>query len=290
MASTVDTDADSDLDAEGAASAQRIRGLFATIVDDRPRESKGKIWARGASEAARQSLDALQGLVYNRHVKGVGRRGALLWTRCADWSYRYKKSRREKYTDRTLRDRCYRQSTTVDKYMQRIRAPIASLRRTMVKKGANGTFFTTLPPEIRQDILAKAFGHQTIHIDLSLDHRLHSMAEADRPFHRIAGRRIQTTNSSPPHANVCEACLRFFVVNDVTPQEWTWFSCVCHRHRPEMRPPSLGRREHIPFRIEGDPDRDQCLNGTASCSEWPRNWPSTCYIGIHGWLLSCRQA
>jgi hypothetical protein len=139
---------------------------------------------------------------------------------------------------------------------------------------ANSAFFKDLPFEIRRKILLEAFGHVIVHMDLRLEHPiLRSKDGADRNpphYHR--------SHFGPPKATKEK-------LDTCKPKEWQWWSCVCHRAPP-------GRAG---FGVKGaaltEPFEDQCRQGYDNwCEFWPGEKPGKCYIGVMGWLLSCRQA
>ncbi|CAM1511966.1 Fc.00g094790.m01.CDS01 [Cosmosporella sp. VM-42] len=69
------------------------------------------------------------------------------------------------------------------------------------------------------------------------------------------------------------------------PKQWAWRSSVCHRDSP-----------HSPRKLPGhrvQPHADKCRFGESDCDAcelWPGEWPAKCFLGVMGWLLSCRQA
>ncbi|KAH6995884.1 hypothetical protein BKA56DRAFT_472834 [Ilyonectria sp. MPI-CAGE-AT-0026] len=146
----------------------------------------------------------------------------------------------------------------------------------------NGIFFEKLPAELRYKILVEAFGEQVVHMDLFYDH----------PFY-LPGEVIELTLSNdyrPNHGGLngnqnAKGGQSPLLVNRHRPKQWAWRSSVCHRDSPDAysRPP--GRRVQ--------PAQDRCRFGGRDrryCESWPGEGPSKCFIGIMGWLLSCRQA
>lgn len=113
--------------------------------------------------------------------------------------------------------------------------------------------FFRLPYEIREQIYRLAFGDRTLHIDLQYRHAYH-------PGSGHAN--IRQTSEGP-------------TLDHTTPKEWQWWSCVCHRRK--------------------DVVGVCCLHGiAASCGDiggsGPIKNPPECFIGVAGWLRSCKQA
>jgi len=118
----------------------------------------------------------------------------------------------------------------------------------------NGAFFERLPRELRDQIYIAAFGDRTVHMDL-----------------RFQYLRAWTAPRVPTHAQVTDLGDRY---HNAEPG-LAWWSCVCHRH---------------PL---GEPWADQCQIGSprGMCDAfYPGEWPGKCFLGVMGWLLSCRQA
>lgn len=134
---------------------------------------------------------------------------------------------------------------------------------------SNYGLFQHMPYEIRRMIIIAAFGGQTLHLDLTFAH----------PLERMPG--------AQPNMNHCG--LGYELVRNVNqPKDWQWFSCVCHR-RARLTVLETWRRVGQKMK----PDDDECLNGIprgCDCEAWGGDWPGKCFIGIMGWLLSCRQA
>ncbi|KAK2616604.1 hypothetical protein QQS21_000427 [Conoideocrella luteorostrata] len=149
------------------------------------------------------------------------------------------------------------------------------LFESLPPSGSAYGLFSRLLPEIRRLILAEAFGYRTIHIDLTFDH----------PLVRRSSAPLQGSSSkqSLPHCGIGSALVR----DGAQPKHWQWFGCVCHR-RAEWTVAEREQNWGILSPTIGLHD-DECLEGTmCSCSaELER---SSCFIGIMGWLLSCRSA
>lgn len=139
---------------------------------------------------------------------------------------------------------------------QHILTPSSS-RTDLDCSGPSGSaFFDRLPPELRRKIYLHAFGDRTVHMDLRFDH----------PW--VAGRGHAGTSGKnekdPGH------------VIDSIPPAWIWWSSVCHRHPiiPEVC------------------CEDTCRSGGYGtlCPMFPGVHPFKCFVGVMGWLLTCRQA
>lgn len=115
--------------------------------------------------------------------------------------------------------------------------------------------FTKLPLELRLRIYDFAFNNRTIHIDL--DYR-------------------QADVKGDLHANLSHAMWP----DRSTPKQWRWWSCVCHRYQREKD----GEMQILDFWL------DRCRNGTQTYCQLERMDRSECFVGVLGWLQSCRQA
>ncbi|KAF6829486.1 hypothetical protein CPLU01_07892 [Colletotrichum plurivorum] len=126
----------------------------------------------------------------------------------------------------------------------------------------NGPFFR-LPAELRTDIIAEAFGNKTLHVLVEFD---------CPPIHTPAGH--GGTRPSPSQTAREGEIARHLRRR----RRWRWRSCVCHREL----------RDHEWWRTIGE---DRCLAGEApNCHRWHGETPGKCFLGVMGWLLSCRQA
>lgn len=203
------------------------------------------------------------------------------WSDYNPWSSRNQQLRHAKRADRLLKTLCYKPRSSIRNCFGLVRVP--SVKKT-VKNGVNGSIFAKLPPELRQKILIEAFGNQIIHIDLRLRHPFQTMSEEEYQIR-------SESNVSYAHARICRASLQTFSVYDRTKEkQWSWFTCVCHRHEAESSHIRFGQRENTPFERYSEPEDDRCLMGRGKCTQWPGQWPTKCLPGIHGWLLSCHQA
>lgn len=123
----------------------------------------------------------------------------------------------------------------------------------------NGAFFKRIPRELRDQIYIAAFGDRTVHMDLRFQRPRVCKAPCV-PAHHQAHAQVGTDSGDIDH--------------NAQPV-WAWWSCVCHRH---------------PL---GEPWNDQCQIGSprGMCDAfYPGEWPGKCFLGVMGWLLSCRQA
>lgn len=134
---------------------------------------------------------------------------------------------------------------------------------------ATSSFFQRIPSEVRRMILTEAFGDRTVHLDFSFDH----------PMVYLSDEEAQKQRS---HCGIDPGQARRPKRDTTRPKAWRWFSCVCHRDT-ESRVPGIGS--------SSEPYTDICLGGTAgSCRGWRGKFPYKCFIGVMGWLLTCRQA
>lgn len=140
-------------------------------------------------------------------------------------------------------------------------------------------FFKKLPFEIRRQILCDTFGDQTLHIELDYDH---PMIPRKMPTTRHAARNSGWTSGSSSFAFRPKYHLE---TDRNKSRKWRWWSCVCHR---QLKPISFFKGQ---VRRENEPWFDQCKYGYNNWCE-KESWkiPNQCYIGVMGWLLSCRQA
>lgn len=116
----------------------------------------------------------------------------------------------------------------------------------------NSIFFQRLPLEIRCQIYIAAFGGRTVHMDLRFE----------QP--ELPGSGHARLNPQSPERR-----------DHSMDRTWLWWSSVCHRH------PLL------------QPCEDQCRTASLPntvCSLYPGIMPEKCFIGIMGWLLTCRKA
>jgi 2EXR family len=134
---------------------------------------------------------------------------------------------------------------------QHVLTPSPSHKNLSFYAVAKGAFFQRLPLELRRQIYIAAFGNRTVHMDLRYD------------YHEPPG---------PRHARLKGDCM---CERDRTvPPDWRWWSSVCHRNPLD------------------DVWLDQCRLGenNAMCFLFPGEWPDKCFLGVMGWLLTCRQA
>lgn len=162
------------------------------------------------------------------------------------------------------------------------------LTATPCAPGATGEsrLFQYIPSEIRRSILVAAFGERTLHFDLRLEHPLR--AEAPGANGRRGRRQPQHQPQPQPHANA--HMFNSYHRDPQRPQEWTWWSSVCHRAVPywNFHPPPPGSGHFA------DPANDTCRKASGDlrhcCDYYPGIMPNKCFIGVVPWLLTCRQA
>lgn len=131
---------------------------------------------------------------------------------------------------------------------------------------ANSPLFNHLSSELRLAILEQAFGKQNLHMNLLyFDPAKPISARAADPD------RHATANGykKPPGKKAV----------------YQWSSSICHRDYPTE---FEGQRK-TPFWY--DPcHRTSTVGGWEHCEDYPGERPATCWLGIMGFLLSCRQA
>lgn len=154
---------------------------------------------------------------------------------------------------------------------------------------ADSAFFQMLPPEIRRQILLEAFGKRCVHMDLRFDHPELPLppGEAARENYSHCRHNVdwERRYRQPPPA---------WNLDYSMPKRWIWQSSVCHQRRPPHG--DVGPMVHDPY---ANPAEDRCRYGDLKddlfpkedlCQDWPGEKPSKCFIGVMGWLLSCRAA
>ena len=143
----------------------------------------------------------------------------------------------------------------------------------------NYGFFGRLPHELRRQILIAAFGGRTLHVSLTFGHPL-----VRRPRRQIA----EGAQGSNKHCGLGSE-----LVPDIAQrQAWHWFGCVCHRRAGYSKTEMEQREAEQKFSRTIEPCDDQCLKGSVCSCELPAGTRDSaeCFIGIMGWLLTCRQA
>ena len=142
---------------------------------------------------------------------------------------------------------------------------------------AESAFFQKLPAELRRRVLIAAFGARTVHMNLALETL---PPKGARPQALLeAQRRAQQRHAATP---------RHFQGDDALPQDWNWRSSVCHSGCFDHRYWAMEAPPRGPAPLQRE---DDCLVGDASCdffTDIPP--PEGCFVGILGWLLTCRQA
>lgn len=139
----------------------------------------------------------------------------------------------------------------------------------------NGTFFERLSPDLRRMILIEAFGDRTIHIDLRYD----------RPLKARPPRKIM-------HAGGVDVLAQGHSTYRQTrqPRAWQWYSCVCHRDPESFVERWQGAGEGA---MASHPAKDTCLRRRPQSCDFPPGDTgdmSRCFLGVMGWLMTCRQA
>lgn len=165
---------------------------------------------------------------------------------------------------------------TLPRDRPRVLTPSPS-RETLVLSAADATsnsaFFQKLPFEIRYRILKEAFGNYTVHMHLCYDFPKVPLDVRQRdPIYRHASYRKAQPQSQT----------KFGIPRKKT---WQWWSCICHRaYQSQLSywQPSVNPKPCI----------DRCYSGNIglSCECWAGKAPGKCFIGVMGWLLSCRQS
>jgi hypothetical protein len=142
-------------------------------------------------------------------------------------------------------------------------------------------YFKT-PPELRREILLLAFGNRRLHLRLSYEHPDASKKDPDNHcgivFTEPEDDRRVSGLDKPPMAT------RLFDIDQ--PKAWRWWGAVCHRLIPNFHGTPM-TRGGCP-----GPWLDECRNGNAKhCEKWRgvNGDTAPCYIGVLGWLLSCRR-
>ncbi|WEW60122.1 hypothetical protein PRK78_005607 [Emydomyces testavorans] len=133
---------------------------------------------------------------------------------------------------------------------------------------ANYGLFQLLPYEIRREILMYAFGNRTVHMDIRYDHPVMPL-----------DKRILDPDLKSYHVLLPPQRQQRRLLEKRKPKKWQWQSSICHR-----KGHSGGPMFDIPF-------YDQCHDGeNVWCGFWRDERETSCFIGIMGWLVSCRRA
>lgn len=123
---------------------------------------------------------------------------------------------------------------------------------------ANSLFFNLLPIELRLRILDASFGGRTLHIGYGAP-------------------QVVPYSQYQPKASLSGGEHCAWRPRRISKSAKSWVGCVCHR-------------------LSGDDDfglrlvHDTCLDGDADCWAWEGEIPHKCWLGVMGWLLTCRQA
>lgn len=116
----------------------------------------------------------------------------------------------------------------------------------------NDVFFAKLPRELRDQVYTAAFRDRTIHIDLKFTYP--QLPNASRTFTHA---QVNTNGGRNP---------------DLQPR-WAWWSSVYHRH------PTAEASDDI---YQSGSPRDIYK------FFYSKEWPKECFLGIIGWLITCR--
>ncbi|OTB14868.1 hypothetical protein K445DRAFT_318777 [Daldinia sp. EC12] len=126
------------------------------------------------------------------------------------------------------------------------------------------SFLQRIPVEVRRMILIEAFGNRTLHLDLRL-----IPPDNDAQKQRI-------------DSGIDPGEVGYLQRNTSHPKPWRLFGRVC-QHDIEPCAHGIGSFPK--------PYTDVCLGATASSSHARlRTPPYQCFLGVMGWLLTCRQA
>jgi hypothetical protein len=138
-----------------------------------------------------------------------------------------------------------------------------------VDASAQSSLFRRLPYELRRKILIEAFGEQVVHLHLFLGgHEGKDKGDKEAIRHSHA-------NLIPPRKRDLESASLTWNHN-----KWCWHGSVCHRGAPTSMSKGVWKLAEC-----------HCLDGDSTmCEFWAGEIPGKCFIGIMGWLLSCRQA
>lgn len=149
---------------------------------------------------------------------------------------------------------------------------------------AETVLFFRLPLELRRKILIHAFGNRTVHIDLALTYPLGEPWNHDgstfrsiKPEHRYDSPGIHLWPYNKEHLGL----------DREKPKYWQWRGCVCHRLRPSRF------KTPVDFHTIVKPTDDMCCEGRSFyCALYTKftDKSDSCWIGVMGWLLTCRQA
>lgn len=143
-----------------------------------------------------------------------------------------------------------------------------SLSAAAISATASSAFFQKFPFEIRNKILRHAFGNKTMDMSVSLGYPLRPLPKRKR-------------NQTRRHAGIRAFFLKpRWRTSRTNRKVWEWFSGVCGHC-----PPTVMNMYMDETNCDGD-----SLPGVRSCCETWENKPTFGYIGVMGWLLSCRQA
>lgn len=141
----------------------------------------------------------------------------------------------------------------------------------------NGIFFERLSPDLRRMILVEAFGDRVVHMDLRYDRPLR--ARPPRKIMHAGGVDVLDQGHSPSRQ------MR-------KPRAWQWYSCVCHRD-PVWFVELWHSAKLDVADMASHPAMDSCLRRRPQACDSPPGDTgdmSRCFLGVIGWLMTCRQA
>lgn len=140
---------------------------------------------------------------------------------------------------------------------------------------ARSALFRKLPAELRERVLIEAFGDELVHMHLCLD----------RPLlrkYRPGGSQAAKVARDKRHAGIPPR----YAWDEEAPAYWQWRSSSCHSYCFNHS----AWRDNPPRWQDNFMGEDDCVtSGHCSCYS-EGDTPRKCFLGITGWLLSCRQA
>lgn len=142
------------------------------------------------------------------------------------------------------------------------------------------SIFERVPPELRRVILVAAFGERKIHVDLRSTRPTRKSDESYRKDSHCQGR----TPLAPDYRRNRPEL--FYGPH--------WWSCVCHCDAPPWFWERKGYTPAWPPRtVSCMSGHNWCIKGEGSlCDAWEpdKTDPKRCFVGVMGWLLTCREA
>ncbi|KAM5448336.1 hypothetical protein MaudCBS49596_005424 [Microsporum audouinii] len=152
-----------------------------------------------------------------------------------------------------------------------------SLIQSMQAAVGESPLFRKIPFEVRQMILVATFGGRVVHMDLIYDHPRMPLAK-----------RCLDPELQEHHAYLGPRLIQNRRANKRRRRRWQWQSSVCHRTTDYRIANPAPWTDEMPYNDNcHDPDYRHMCN---SCWGVVRERLDYCFIGVMGWLLSCRQA